>query len=177
MAATVDDLRTLYTTAAGPGNANPQPEPAASLGGYASHTPWSGGTLHDLFGPRSSNDQAAGVVDYRCVYVYNASPTETVFGATAYLVSPVEGGCDFDIGLDPTPVSFVGSGDAQAVSVASPTAAPAGVSFVTPSGPASGVVLGDLPPGTGRALWWRRRAAAAPAGVTLDGVTLAIDFQ
>jgi hypothetical protein len=113
VAVSESDIRTLFTTAFGPGNSTPQAVPALSLGGFASQTPWSGGTLNDLLGPVTSADLAAREVSYRAVYVANQSLTDTASDVRVYLIEEVAGACDYAIGVDPTPASFVGQEDAQ----------------------------------------------------------------
>jgi hypothetical protein len=170
------DIRTLFTVSTGPGNTYPQATPASSIGGYASHTPWTGGTLHDLFGPLTNAEFINGTVDYRCVYVVNNHETDAIASLKAYLESSTLGGCDFAIGVDPTAVSLLGQDDSQAVRTASTTTAPAGVVFSAPTTYAAGVSIGDLIAGAGRALWIRRTPDTASAAPATDAVTLVLEF-
>lgn len=176
MSVEASDVRTLYTVSTGPGNTYPQASPSASLGGFASHTPWTGGTLHDLFGPVTESDLAAGVVRHRCIYVANQNVEDTAFAVRAYLTGATPLGCEFDVGVDPTPASLVGQADAQAVRVTAETDVPAGVLFLTPAAYDSGLDLGDLLPGSGRAVWLRLTAQAGGTPPAVDEVTLAIAF-
>lgn len=154
--ADADPLDTLYTTDSGPGQTTAQTAPGASIGGFAASTAWIGGVRGDLFGMASSADITTARPDYRCVYVYNPSEYVTVTGVRAYLTHPTAGSAGLFAGVDPRPVTYVDSSAAQAVEPGSGYTAPSGVTFSDPTNYASGIVLGDLPPGAGRAVWFRR---------------------
>ena len=51
--------------------------------------------------------------------------------------------------------------------------APAGVTFSAPATKAAGLVIGDIPAGSAKAIWFRRTAANS-AAIDNDGVTLNI---
>lgn len=175
MPATAADLRTLYTVDSGPGNNAPQPDPADSLGGWASQTSWPGAAQSDLFGALPSDQLAAGTPDYRCLYVCNAHATDDMTDLRVYLLSQLAGGADLAVGLDPTPVSLRGATNQQAVRTASPAAAPAGVVFVSPTSNDTGLQLGTLPAGSGRGLWVRRTPDPAAAPPAVDQAYLAFE--
>lgn len=169
-------LAVLLTTSSGPGYTTAQRTPASSIGGFASTTPWAGGARGDLYGMASSVDVENARPDYRCVYLYNDSYTDTILDVRAYLDPDTAGALQFVAGADPRPVTFVDSTAAQAVEPLSAYQAPSGVTFSAPSDYATGIQLGDLPPRAGRPLWFKRvpvdsadRAAEAVDVTFTDG--------
>jgi len=151
-----DIVDLLYTTDSGPGYAFSQEVPAASIGGFASNTPYLGGATGDLFGQSSSVDLDNARADYRCLYVYNPSYTSGLTDVRIHMVSVSPGSAATTIGVDPRPVTAVDSSAAQAVEPVSIYAAPGGVTFTAPSSYASGIPLGNLGVRMGRAIWIRR---------------------
>jgi hypothetical protein len=175
MAVAGSDIRFLLGVSAAAGAAAPQPDPAASLGGCASTTPVAGGAL-SLFDDVAGTENAAGAVDYRCVFVHNAHPTDVLLGAVAWLSAQAPGGAGVELGVDPTPASPVGAAAPQAVSVGGEADAPPGVAFVPAATRAAGVALGNLPAGYCRAVW-ARRTAAGTAAAAADGATVRVDGE
>ena len=78
------------------------------------------------------------------------------------------------IGIDTTAASAVGNASAQALTIASSTTAPAGVSFSSPTTKASGLSLSDLANGNVRAIWIQRTALNAGARNN-DGITIKVE--
>ncbi|MFB6392627.1 hypothetical protein [Polymorphospora lycopeni] len=144
-----------------------------SLGKYAATTEVPDGGLHGLFPKVTGSQNAASQVDYACVFVHNAHATDPLSGAVVYLPTQVSGGTTVAVGVDPTAASAIGSSTAQAVTISTPTTAPAGVTFSAPTDASSGLALGDLPSGQCRAIWIRR-AAANTSALVGDGVTIAV---
>lgn len=68
---TSDIKRKLSTTSGSAGNTLTQADPNASLGKYISTTELSGTPLNNLFDNVSGDENAAGTVDYRCVFFHN----------------------------------------------------------------------------------------------------------
>ena len=141
-----------YTESTGPGDENAQANPGASLGGYAATTAYAGGVLHDLFNRASTADVADARAAYRCFYVYNPDPAAAAPAVRVYLADAPA----LAVGADPRPATDLDSTAPQAVEAATGYAAPAGVTFTTPTDYAAGVDLGALPPLTGRAVWVKR---------------------
>lgn len=162
-----------YTEPAGPGAAAEQPNPGASLGGYASTTEYGGGVLHDLFNRASSADAADARVDHRCLYVHNPDPGTTLADVRVYLTPRTAGATGFAVGADSRPPTYLDSLAVQAVTTATGYAAPTGVTFATPTDYAGGVALGDLPPLAGRAVWLRR-TPAGEAGAPADAADVTV---
>lgn len=157
------------------GNSSPQPDPNQSLGGFISTTTWPGGVLDDLFDDITGAENSALTTDYRCVFIHNNHASLTLFSAVLFISNQnlTVGHAVPAIGIDPTPESIISSLSSQAVSVASETIAPAGVSFSAPMTQNDALVLGDIPAGHCRAAWVRRTAVNGPP-VTNDGFTLKV---
>lgn len=166
----------LTTTAGAAGDSTAQGTPSASLGKYASSTPWAGGVANDLFDDISGSENAASTVDYRALAILDNNTANPAQNVKAYISSEVAGGASVAIGVDPTAASAKGSAAAQLVTVASETTAPAGVAFSSPTTAAAGVDMGTIPVASVRGLWVRRSAAntAAQSG---DGATLAVQVD
>jgi hypothetical protein len=146
---------------------------AGSLGDQISTTQIPDATLNAIFDDISGAENAASAVDYRCPFIHNTNGANALENAVAYISSEVAGGASISIGADPTPASAVGSGAAQALSIADETTAPAGVTFSAPTTAGAGISLGNIPAGQCKPFWVRRSAANTSA-LTGDGVTLAI---
>lgn len=59
------------------GGGSTQPDPNSSLGKFASSTDISATPLDNLFNDISGDQQAAGQVDYRCLFIYNSHASLT----------------------------------------------------------------------------------------------------
>ena len=167
-----DILLKLSTTAGAAGNSNTS-TPNASLGKYISTTQITDATLNNLFDDISGNENAASTVDYRCIFIHNAHGSLQYQNVVVYLLSEVAGGANIAIGVDPTAASAIGAAPAQAVTIASETTAPAGVSFTSPTTFGAGIAVGNLNAGQCRAIWIRRTATVS-AALNNDGVTLRV---
>lgn len=167
-----DILTKLSTTSGSAGNSTAG-TPNTSLGKYVSTTAWTGGT-NSLFDDVTGDENAASVVDYRCIFVHNTHATLTLLGAVAWVSAEVTGGASVAIAVDGTAASAVGSASAQAATVANETTAPSGTGgFSTPTTKAAGLALGDIGPGQVKAIWVRR-SAANTAALSGDGFTLSV---
>ena len=150
----------------GAANTNPN----ASLGGVMSSTAWAGGTLHDLFDLVSGDENAALEAEYRCVYVRNANASLTWSNVVAWLSAQTTGGADMAIGIDPA-VAGDGSTTGVATTVANENTAPTGVTFSAPTTKGTGLSIGNLTAGQGRAIWFRRTTTNS-AALSNDGATI-----
>lgn len=156
-----------YTTSTDPGDANEQLLPGESLGGYTSTTEWTGGVLGDLFSKASSIDVSSARSDYRGLFLANDSETDTLTNITIEVVAVTSGASGTRVGLDPRPATYTDSISPQLVEIASGYTAPSGVTF------ASLIVIGDLPPGTGKGFWIKRLPSGAN-GSAADEATITI---
>lgn len=148
------------------GSANSNP--AASLGGAKSATAYSP-AINGLFDVVSGAESAAGRVEYRCVYLHNASATDTMFGALAWIIANTPlASTQLAIGVGTSAVNGVEQ------TVANETTAPAGVSFSEPASAAAGLALGDIPPGQHRVIWLRRTTDAGSASSSNDTWTIGL---
>lgn len=143
--------------------------PATSLGDQVSTTVITPAALQNLFDNVSGAEAAAGTVEYRCFFVLNNHATLTLEGAKVDLTSQTAGGGTIAFGLDPAAVSAKGSGSAQAAAVANETTAPSGVTFNTTQ-----QVIGDMAPGTVKAIWLRRTVTAGAGALNPDGVIMTV---
>lgn len=172
MAITANDLELRYSApAASAGSEVSQADPAASLGGYLSKTVWSGGVVHDLFGPVGGSQNAAQGVDYRCVFVVNKHTSLPWTGVVVWLSDVVDNGTEVAVGVDPTAASALTATARQARTAASVYAPPQDVVFGGPTTAGAGLAVGDIPSGHCKALWVRR-AAFNSAAVSGDGATI-----
>jgi hypothetical protein len=169
------DLRMRYSVLAdGGGNVNPQPNVNLSLGRFISITDFINGTKNNIFADVTGDANAAGSIDYRCLFVANMHPTITWLGVKAWLPVEVAGGANIAIGVDPTAPSVVGSANAQALTIPNENTAPAGVAFSNPGTKVAGLNLGDIGPGQCRAIWFQRTATNSGA-MNDDGVNFSVE--
>ena len=141
----------------GAANANP----AASLGGVMSSV-----EAVNYFDVVSSEEATAGSTEYRCIYVHNTHSTLTLYGARIWIhANTPSPSTDISIGLGTS-----GLNGTEAVA-ANELTAPAGVSFTSPSTFATGLVIGDIPPGQRMAIHVRRIVTAGAVSTT-DTFTL-----
>lgn len=170
---TSDILVKLSITSGSAGNSAAQSDVNASLGKYISTTQLTSAVLNNLFDNISGDENAASTVDYRCLFIHNAHASLTYQSPKVWLSSEVSGGASIAIGVDTTAASAIGSSSSQALTIASETTAPTGVSFSSPTTKGTGISLSDIPAGQCRAIWIRRTAANSSAKDN-DGVTLGI---
>lgn len=169
MAITASDIvkRLSVSAAAGDTTAG---TPATSLGDQVSTTVITDATLNNLFDDVSGAEAAAGMVDYRCIFILNNHGTLTLTGATIAILSQTALGGLIDIALDNVAVSAKGSGSAQAAAIGAETSVPSPVGTFG-AGP---LTIGDLAPGQVKGVWLRRTVTAGAAGLNPDGVILRV---
>lgn len=159
------------------GNAAAQPNVNASLGTWVSTTQLSATALNNAFDNITGAENAASVVDYRCVFIHNSNATLPLTGAVVWLSGgDPAGGAAVTIAVDTTASSAVGAAVAQGLTAATETAPGAGVTGLAYSAPttsAGGLALGDIPAGFVKAVWIKR-AAANTAPVNAETITLAV---
>lgn len=141
--------------------------PATSLGGVKSSVAM--GT--SLFDEVAAAESVTGRIEYRCVYVHNASAADTLKAVVAWLSSNTANATTtLDIGLG----TSAASGTEQVVG--SETTAPTGVTFIAAASKANGILLGDLGPGVSRAIWLRRTVNAGAISSS-DTAVLSIEGE
>lgn len=141
----------------------------ASLGGAKSSNVMSS-AIDGLFDYTSGAESAAGDIEYRCVYLHNASATDTMIGAVVWISTNTPlAGTALAIGVGTSTVN----GTEQ--TVANESTAPSGVTFSEPASAGSGLALGDIPPGQHRAIWLRRTVAAGSGASAND--TWSLGYQ
>lgn len=129
--------------------------PASSLGGVKSVTEAQSSTLFSQITPSIA---AAGLTDYRCVYLHNASSTNAMLDAKFWISTQTSSpDTSFEIGLGTSALN------ATEQTIATTTTAPVGVTFGGFSSEASALTLGDIPAGQHRAIWFKRIVNAGAA--------------
>jgi hypothetical protein len=170
------DIRLRYSVTQGAaGNSQAWQGPGTSRGRYVSNTVLPDGGMNNLFPDITGDENAAQNVDYQCVFVHNAHPTLTLKSARAWIASQVPGGSEAAIAVDNIGAKALGSTDAQAGEIANKDQQPPATgAYSSATTKAGGIALGDLGPGTVRAIWVRRTAANSGATAN-DGVTLRVE--
>lgn len=165
------DIQKRYSVSAAAGDTTPGTA-SGNLGDQVSQTQIPDDQLNNIFSDVTGDQAAAGVVQYRPVFILNNHATLTLVGAIAQITSQTADGSTVAIAVDNIPASAKGSSSAQAATIASETTAPGGVGAF-----GSSATLGDLGPGQTRALWVRRTTppgAVSPSPDGVDGFTLEI---
>jgi hypothetical protein len=167
------DIVIRYSTTSGSAGDSTAGTAAGSLGKYVSSTAAATG-LNGLFDDVTGAENAASESEYRCIFVLNNHATLTLQNAVAFVTGEVAGGTTTTIAVDNITASAKGSASAQAAQIANEDTAPTGVgTFSAPGTVAAGLALGNLAPGTVRAIWVKRTAANT-AAVNADGATINI---
>jgi hypothetical protein len=138
----------------------------SSLGGVKSSNAASS-TVDLLFDAVTAAQAAAGLVEYRCVYLHNANASLTMTAAKAYISANCSlANTTIDIGVGSAAIN----GTEQ--TVANEGTAPTGITFSAPSSAAAGIALGDIPAGQHIAIWIRRTITAGAGATPSDTYTL-----
>jgi hypothetical protein len=156
--------------------------PGNSLGTFMSTTQINQQTLlDDLFLDISGSQNAAGQVDYQCLFVMN-NTVSTLPMTNIYMWFPTAlwtfGGAGMALGVDPTGQVPYNSPAHQALTIGSSTTAPLGVSFN--AGPdltfSAGVFVGSLKAQYCIAVWLQRTAVNS-AVLTPQTLVLTSTYQ
>ena len=167
MPITSSDIKFYLSVKTGSAGASSAGTPSGSLGKYVSTTAITTAVANNLFDDVSGAEAAAGMTDYRCIFIQNDHATLTLQNCQVSIGSQTSGGGDISIALDNIATSAKGSASAQAAEIANETTAPSGTgAFGT-----SALNIGSLAPGQVKAVWLRR-VVGAGAGATNDGVIL-----
>ncbi len=134
-------------------------DPTAALGGVISSTVLVDATPGNLFPEVDEDQTAAGIILYRCYYVRNAHATLTYKNVKAFVQTQTPSADTVvAIGLGSSAVN----GTEQ--TIANQTTAPTGGgTFTAPADKASGLAIGDIPPGEHKAIWVRLTVNAGAA--------------
>lgn len=153
------DIQTRYS--GGAANADPN----ASLGGAKSATSFATAVANNLYDDVAGSESAAGDIEYRGFYAHNAHATLTLQGPVIWV--------DADTTSAQTEMDIAIAAEGVNVQMAGPLAnegtAPASVTFSHPTSKATGLALGDLPPGQGRGVWTRRTINVGAAAINDSG--------
>lgn len=176
MPITSGDLSYHYSTkVASQGYTLGQSDPNESLGGHISRSGVKQSpTLHNLFDVVTGDENAASDVEYRCMFFLNKHASLALQNAVVWIANQVSGGATMAIGLDPSGVAYSGRFEAQAVTVANESSAPAGVSFSSPSTKGTGLSIGNITAGYCQGIWVRRTANNT-AALNNDGGTIRVE--
>jgi hypothetical protein len=147
---------------------------AGSLGDQISTTQITDATLGNLFDDVTGDENAASEAEYRGIFVHNAHASLTWLSPVVWISGEIAGGAVAALSVDTTPASVIGSGSAQMKQIADENTAPATQTFSAPTTKATGLALGDIPPGQCKGIWIRRTAANT-AAVSNDGVTIRVE--
>ena len=138
-----------------------------SLGGSITADEVIDAELHNLFDKVSSDESLLGDTEYRCAYVQNTHATITLEDTISYIAANT---------ASTTTNMFIGFGTSVEGGieqiVADETTAPVGITWQDLLGVDNAVVLGDIPAGSHKAIWFRREVDAGTLASPLDGITL-----
>lgn len=138
----------------------------AGLGGAVSSVA-SGLAIFDDVQP---SEAGAGRTEYRCEYVRNNRTDKTLRGAVLWISSNTPStGTNVRVGLGTSGIN----GTEQ--TMANETTAPAGVTFKQADSKATGLALGDIPPGGRVAVWYERITLANTGAAQADGFTRTVE--
>lgn len=144
--------------------------PGTSWGGYLSTSLLNlAFPLDNLFTDITGAEFAGNQVDYACIFIQNnTATTHTMMNTVAWLPSSqfTGTGSSIQLGADPTGITAINSGPAQASIITSSTIAPAGVNTwvnptnTVPTAPSytNGLQLGNISPTQCVAIWLKRTA-------------------
>lgn len=125
-------------------------DPLLSLGGAKSSVSVTPSALFDAV---SGAESDGGDTEYRCIYVHNADPSLTMYGAKVWIESESHAYHAIALG---------GEGlNGTAETVGTEGTAPSGEAFSSPASEGAGLSLGDIPTGQHYPLWIRRTIAAS----------------
>jgi len=147
---------------------------AGSLGDQISTTQITDATLGNLFDDITGDENAASEAEYRGIFVHNNHATLTYLSPVVWISAEVAGGAVAALSVDTTAASVIASASPQMKQIADENTAPATQTFSAPTTKATGLALGDIPPGQCKGIWIRRTAANT-AAVSNDGATIRVE--
>jgi len=130
---------------------------------------------NNIFPDLTGVQNAAQMVDYQCIFIYNSDTVSSMANTYVWLPSSaiLTSAVNWALAADTTGVSNYNTSSQQALLIANPQTAPAGITtWVGPSSTfTGGVNIGTIGPRQVFPIWIRRTAtgiAAATAGFTLQ---------
>lgn len=161
--------------------------PGTSWGGWLSTSLLPSAALDNIFNDITGAANAAGQVDYACLFIQNNTASgNTMLGTVAWLPQAMITGVGSTIAMaaDPMGITAINSVNPQAVTIASNLVAPVGVSpyvvptTITPTAPnyVNGLQLGNIAPTQCVAVWFQRTALDS-ASPTLSSFQIELMFS
>lgn len=108
--------------------------------------------FEEVYDDWEGDESFNGATRYYCVYVFNKGSVDTMFNVKVAITKQPSGADSLEIGLDPAGVGD-GASTGVAATIASETTAPSGVTFTAPATKAAALIIGNLGPGKGQAIW------------------------
>jgi len=144
-------------------------ESTNNLGGAFVATEIVDNVLHNLFDVVESSEAEVGAVNYRCIYLKNTNLSLVLANALVYIQSDTPyAKSTLGIGLGTSAIN-----DTEQT-IIDETTAPIGVTFNEAVGSEFGLLIGDLPANTTKALWLRRTIAADSNATTDDTCSIGL---
>jgi hypothetical protein len=164
----VSSANLKFYLSGGSGNTNPN----ACLGDARSTTPVAG-TINNLFDDVTGSESTAGSTEYRCLYFRNEdADANGLINPIAWISSNTPSATTtMAIGLDPA------GKNGTATTIVNELAAPAGVTFTSPSTKGTGLALpsGPYTQNDYVAIWFKRVVDALTSSATTDPSTLRVE--
>jgi len=155
------DLEFLLSQPAAKRGMEDTSRPDQSLGGFAAITPWDDQSA-DLFPDITGADNERGILDVRCLFVYNKHNELPLMDATIWIERQAEGGAYLQFSVDPTSAQPAKGNSAQALTWGG-NGEPAALNWHDNPGRRNALRLGTIPAGHVKAFWIKRQAHRLPA--------------
>lgn len=169
MAAVASDF-TFYLSG---GDVNNDPD--ASLGGVRSDRDITTAIIANLFDNVDNGEASSGDTEYRCFYVRNNNPTDSIFNVVVWVDSQTSSAdSSIEIGLDAAAVGD-GKSTGVATTITAEGNAPGSVSFSAPSTPGTGLSIGTIAAGNCKAVWVKRIINASASQDVRDTCTIGVE--
>lgn len=125
------------------------------LGGARTNDEVSNGYLHNIFTKTSKDEAEFGITKFRCIYVYNANPTEWMKNPIAYIISDTDGPNDYAMcGWGTAKIGTGQAGLSIEQTITDENTQPTNVNFTRSNVRSFGAILNaDIPPLQAKALW------------------------
>ena len=125
-------------------------------------------SVNTLFDAVTTAEATTGTTDYRCIYIHNASTTESLTSAELFIQTPpTSGTVTLSMGLGDVISSITMANNPALTSETDGTNLPVGLTFNVPL-TATPLAVGTIPAGSYQILWLRRSVAAATVANPAD---------
>lgn len=142
------------------------------LGGAITNTEIISGNLHNLFDIVDKTGSKNGETNYRCFFVRNTNPVDTLKLTEVYIQANTQlATTSISIALDN---NAIGS---NAQEIPTENDVPLGVTFTSLVGEANSLTIGDIPPNSYKAIWVKRVVQPNTTASASDLATIRIDGQ